>query len=164
MGSLTDVAAAFRTVQAAEAWRAHGDWVTAHPGALGSDVAARFAWAATVSSEQERDGRTVLRVARDRLDDVLRDRVLLLPSAAGPAPSATADPAALEAARAATLALTCLAGVLGAPAVSVPVLRVADGPVGLCLVGPRGRDLALLDLALIDLALAACPDHPGGRP
>ena len=49
--------------------------------------------------------------------------------------------------RGATLRLTCLAGVTGRPAVSAPLLRVAGGPVGLCLVGPRGSDLALVDLA-----------------
>ena len=49
--------------------------------------------------------------------------------------------------RGATLRLTCLAGITGRPAVSAPLLSVAGGPVGLCLVGPRGSDLALVDLA-----------------
>lgn len=34
---------AFRTVQAAEAWAAHGEWIEKHPGALGADIEARFA-------------------------------------------------------------------------------------------------------------------------
>ena len=37
---------AFRVVQAAEAWRAHGAWVTAHPDAAGPGVRERFAIAA----------------------------------------------------------------------------------------------------------------------
>src|SRR3712207_7967333 len=45
----------FRTVQAAEAWRSHGWWVQRHPGVLARDVADRFAWAATVDAETERD-------------------------------------------------------------------------------------------------------------
>ncbi|GAA2863333.1 hypothetical protein GCM10010472_20780 [Pseudonocardia halophobica] len=44
--------------------------------------------------------------------------------------------------------MTCLAGLAGAPAVSVPLLRTADGrPAGLCLVGAPGTDLDLLRLA-----------------
>ena len=45
--------------------------------------------------------------------------------------------------------LTCLAGLAGLPAVSMP-LRTADGlPRGACLVGPAGSDLALLRLAVL---------------
>ena len=48
--------------------------------------------------------------------------------------------------RAATLRLTCVAGLGGLPAVSVP-LTTSDGlPCGVCLVGPPRRDLDLLDL------------------
>ena len=35
----------------------------------------------------------------------------------------------------------------GRPAVSLPVLRVGAAPLGLCLVGARHGDLALVDLA-----------------
>ena len=50
--------------------------------------------------------------------------------------------------RMATMSLTCLAGLGGLPAVSVP-LRTGDGlPRGACLVGPAGSDLRLLDLAV----------------
>lgn len=78
--------------------------------------------------------------------------MLLLPSASSAAPPLGATPAEVDAVRSATLGLTCVAGVMGAPAVSAPVLEVplASGrsaPVGLCLVGPRGADLSLLDLA-----------------
>ena len=41
--------AAFRTVQAYEAWQQHGPWISAHPGGLGADVATRFAAAAAIT-------------------------------------------------------------------------------------------------------------------
>jgi amidase len=44
--------------------------------------------------------------------------------------------------------MTCLAGLAGAPAVSLPLLRSADClPAGLCLVGAPGTDISLLTLA-----------------
>ena len=58
--------AAFRTVQGHEAWAAHGAWVTAHPGALGPDVASRFATAATVSDDEAAAARAVVDEARCR--------------------------------------------------------------------------------------------------
>ncbi|MFW8746093.1 amidase, partial [Mesorhizobium japonicum] len=87
---------------------------------------------------------------RERLEALLEDRVLVLPAASSAAPALGSD---LEAARAATMRLTCIAGLTGRPGLSVPALRVpgpagGDAPVGLGLVGPRGSDLALVDLGV----------------
>jgi amidase len=41
--------------------------------------------------------------------------------------------------------MTCLAGIGGYPALSVPMFEAGGAPVGLCLVGPRHTDLALID-------------------
>jgi Asp-tRNA(Asn)/Glu-tRNA(Gln) amidotransferase A subunit family amidase len=139
---------AFRTLQAFEAWAAHGAWITAHPGALGADVGARFATAAQVIAVEADAARATVAEARARLREVLDGAVLVLPSSAGGAPARDASAAAVEAERAGTLRMTCLAGLAGAPAVSVPLLRAADGrPAGLCLVGAPGSDLDLLRLA-----------------
>ncbi|WP_165067940.1 AtzH-like domain-containing protein [Marisediminicola senii] len=135
----------FRTVQAAEAWAVHGAWVATHPGALGADIASRFAWASGFTAEDERAARTALETARAELEAALAGRTLLLPSASSAAPQATASAEENERTRARTLRLTCVAGILGAPGLSVPLLEVAEGPVGFCLVGPRGSDLALID-------------------
>ena len=142
-----DLFEAFRTVQAAEAWRTHGPWIERHPGALGADIASRFAWAAGFGPDAEAAARAVVEDARAELARRLDGRVLLLPAASSAAPQVTATAAENETTRARTLRLTCFAGILGAPALSVPLLDVAAGPVGLCLVGPRGSDLALIDLA-----------------
>lgn len=139
---------AFRTTQQAEAWRADGEWVTANPGTLAGDVAARFAAASGVTAQRER----AAIAERDRLaailDETLGDAVLLIPAAASAAPLLTATDDELEAARAATLGLTTIAGITGRPALSVPMLRVPGGPVGISLVGPRGSDLALIRMAI----------------
>jgi Asp-tRNA(Asn)/Glu-tRNA(Gln) amidotransferase A subunit family amidase len=139
--------AAFRTVQAAEAWRAHGGWVSSHPDALGADVAARFAWAATVSEGEEVKAREMLAGFRERADEALGDGVLVLPSTPTAAPLRTANAAELDTVRSATITMTCLASILGRPAVSAPVLESEGAPVGLSLVGPRGSDLDLVGRA-----------------
>ncbi|MGO4782931.1 AtzH-like domain-containing protein [Cryobacterium sp. W22_MBD10_FK3] len=146
VGDLAEALAIFRTVQAAEAWRANGAWVREHPGALGAAVASRFEAAAAVTAEEEAAARRALAAARTRLDAVLDGRILLLPSASSTAPPRHANPAAIDATRAATLSMTCLAGIGGYPALSVPLFEIGGAPLGLCLVGPRHSDLALIDV------------------
>jgi amidase len=152
LGDVAQLFELFRVLQAFEAWQSDGDWITAHPGELAADVAARFAFGSTISPRQAEEARVALGHERHRLESLLDGRVLLLPSASSAAPSLGATPAEVDAVRSATLGLTCVAGVLGAPAVSAPVLEVPItsgrcAPVGLCLVGPRGSDSSLLDLA-----------------
>ncbi|MGZ4542863.1 MAG: isochorismatase family protein [Ilumatobacteraceae bacterium] len=76
---------AFRAVQAWEAWQAHGAWVSAHPHALGLDVATRFAQASHVSDSDASAAREVVADARARLTELLLGAVLALPSTSGPA-------------------------------------------------------------------------------
>lgn len=143
----------FRTVQQAEAWRVHGPWITANPGALGDDVAARFELASRVTPQQEEDARFTLARLRGHLNGILGDRVLLVPSASSTAPSVFADADLIERTRQGTLRMTAVAGLTGRPALSAPLLSVPQAgallpaPVGLCLVGPRNSDLALIALA-----------------
>ncbi|MEZ0447038.1 AtzH-like domain-containing protein [Cellulomonas sp. ICMP 17802] len=148
VGPLDEWFEAFRVVQAAEAWRAHGTWIAAHPDALGAGVRERFAIAAEVTADQEAAARADV----DRLAAVIRavadEAVLVLPTTPGPAPARTASADELDRVRAATLRMTALAGIGGLPALSVPALHfpseLGPAPVGVCLVGPRGTDLSLV--------------------
>ena len=153
---------AFRTVQAYEAWQAHGAWINAHPGALGDDVLARFTAAAAVTESQAADGRAVIARARASLTGWLDGVVLVLPTAPGPAPARVAGAAEIDDVRGRTLRMSCLAPLAGAPAVSLP-LTGDVAPVGLCLVGGPGTDTALLALAA-DLDEPEGPDFPGRNP
>jgi Asp-tRNA(Asn)/Glu-tRNA(Gln) amidotransferase A subunit family amidase len=144
---LEDWFRAFRTVQAWQAWQAHGKWITRHPGALGQDVAARFAMASEADDAEAAAAGEVVAKARATLGDWLAGSVVVIPAASGPAPSRTAPGEQMEAARAATLRMTCLAGLAGAPAVSLPLLRGEGYPVGVCLLGAPDTDHQLLALA-----------------
>jgi amidase len=137
---------AFRTVQAHEAWQVHGAWITAHPGALGDDVMARFTAAAAVTGSQAAAARAVAARARADLTRWLDGAVLVLPTVPGPAPPRSAGAAEIDDVRGRTLRMCCLAPLAGAPAVSLP-LTGDVAPVGLCLVGAPGTDTALLSLA-----------------
>ena len=153
LGDAQEFFETFRTVQQSEAWRSHGAWITAHPGALGDDVAARFALAAAVTPAHEEAARANLARLRARLDDLLGGRVLLVPSASSTASSLTMDAVDTERTRHGTLKLTSIAGLTGRPALSAPLLRVPQPggrpslPVGLQLVGPHHSELALIALA-----------------
>jgi amidase len=148
LGDATAMFESFRITQAAEAWDSDGGWVTGHPDAVGPGARERFEFAATVTALQEAEARVALAAHRERLDAVLGTRVLLVPSASSAAPAIDATAETLDAVRGATLRLTVVAGITGRPALSIPALHVPE-PVGLCLVGPRGSDLALLDLAAL---------------
>jgi amidase len=138
--------AAFRAVQAAEAWDLHGGWITAHPGALGSDVEARFRYGATVSADDRRAGWALITESRARFLSALGDDTwLVLPASDGPAHPRDVTPEARDAWRQATLRLTVPASAFGLPSVSVP--SGAAPPEGVTLIGPPGSDQALLRAA-----------------
>ena len=151
LGDAQEFFETFRTVQQSEAWRSHGAWIEAHPGALGDDVAARFALAAAVTPAQEAAARANLARLRVKLDDLLGDRVLLVPSASSTAPSLTMDAVDVERTRQGTLKLTAIAGLTGRPALSAPLLSApqpgGSAPIGVSLVGPHHSELALIALA-----------------
>lgn len=134
---------AFVTGQAYQAWQAHGAWLETRLDTLGEAVRGRFEMARSVTREQAAEARAVLAQARTEILDVVGDRVLAYPSASSVAPAA-ADAAGV---RDDTMRLTCIAGIAGLPAVSIPVRTPTNLPAGLCLVAAPGRDRDLLALA-----------------
>ena len=75
------------------------------------------------------------------------DGVLMLPTMPGIALLVDAPEAEFEAFRARAISMLCIAGLAGLPQVSLPVGTVSGCPLGLSLIGPPGRDRALLALA-----------------
>lgn len=137
---------AFRQVQAAEAWRAHGDWIAAHPRALAVDVEDRFRFGAGVTPEEEATARAYLARRRAELLDLLADRDawLVLP-AGGPGHPRDLPPAGRDAWRRQTLRCAVPASAYGLPSISVP--SGAEPPAGIAVIAPPGHDHGLLALA-----------------
>ncbi|MDO5498117.1 MAG: amidase family protein [Propionibacteriaceae bacterium] len=135
-------------VQGFEAWQQHGDWLLAHPDALGAEIAGRFRTAAGITPQQYAEACAEADNARTAITALIGDDVLVVPSAAS-VPPRRATPGAYAAARLATLNLTAIASLAGLPAVSVP-LRTADAmPAGACLIGPPNSDRELVALATV---------------
>lgn len=170
---VTALLAAFRAVQAAEAWGLHGRWITANPGALSADVEARFRAGADVGADALRRATETIAGYRDRvLRAVTEDTWLALPAAAGPGHARDAAPEARDAWRQATLRRTVLASAFGLPSCVIPGAGSLDAwhpvpgarplnggrpPEGIALIGPPGADRALLTTVL-----AVAGPEPGG--
>jgi amidase len=138
---------AFRVLQGAEAWAAHGAWIEQARPRLGPMLDQRLRFIKTITEDQVAAAEDARRTIRERMDSLLGDdAVLILPSAAGVAPPIDASVAEHEAVRARVIGITCIASLAGLPQVSLPLARLPAGPVGLSLIPPRGRDALLLDL------------------
>jgi amidase len=138
----------FRTIQAYEAWQAHGAWIKATQPSFGPGVRERFAYAATVTREAAEAAQQQRRELIHPLLDSLGDGELLcLPTCPDVAPLRTTHEGSLEAFRNRLLELTAIAGLAGLPQVTIPVATVAGIPVGLSFIAPRGADRRLLSAA-----------------
>lgn len=138
-----DVTDAFAVTQAAQTWECHGEWVRANRPEFGPGVGARFERAERLTAEEITLAAKNVAEARARLLDLLDGAVMALPSAPGVAPE-LGRPSRV---RAATLRLTCLAPIAGAPALSVPVTLLDSCPLGLSLMAAPGGDESLFALA-----------------
>jgi amidase len=145
---LTEWQQLYRILQGHEAWATHGAWIESRDAELGPQTATRFEVSRRVTAaEFERAARKRAAVS-DRVRGIVgQDGVLMLPTMPGIALPVDAPEEDFEAFRARAIAMMCIAGLSGLPQVSLPVATVDGCPLGLSLVGPPGRDRALLALA-----------------
>jgi amidase len=145
----------FRKLQAVEAWREHGEWVTRHDDAVGAGTLQRFQFGSTVTPEIEQAERDRRQIFRQQFREFLGgDTVLALATVPGPAPLRSETTEGLLAYRERALHMLCLAGLSGLPQISLPVGTVEGAPFGLSLVGPADSDRALIRLGRAILAAA----------
>ncbi|MBV0882122.1 amidase [Noviherbaspirillum sp. L7-7A] len=139
---------AYITVSALEAWQTHGDWIATHEPYFSPAVAARFAAARDIAANTGAQALAQQAQIRAAVRALLgEDGVAVLPSAASVAPRLDASDAEVDAVRARTFRITCVAGLAGLPQVSLPFFSTTGLPVGISLLGPAGSDLALVELA-----------------
>ncbi|CUB03834.1 amidase [Marinomonas fungiae] len=137
----------FRTLQGAEIWQTHGDWITQNDPDFAPDIASRFEWTKTISADDVAQAKTQQAKFRAWLDEQLESAVLIVPTTPGRAPLLTMKDNELADYRNQLLELTAIAGLCGLPQLHLPVCDMDGAPCGLSLIGPRGSDLSLLALA-----------------
>jgi len=138
----------FRTLQGAEIWTNHGDWIKRAQPNFGPGVRERFEWASTVSADDVTAAKRRREMFAERVHNLLSDgSVLCLPTAPGIAPKRGASGDELNDFRARAMELLCTAGLAGLPQITLPLASLENCPLGLSLVGRRGSTLELLTLA-----------------
>ncbi len=137
----------FRTLQGAEVWAQHGEWVTRVKPNLGPGVRERVQWASTVTASDAAQAKTKREDIARHMDDLLANgAVLVLPTLPGIAPLRNTPAAALEEFRAHAMGLLCIAGLARLPQISLPLAMLDGCPLGLSLVAARGADTMLLGI------------------
>ena len=148
---LAEFSARFCVLQWAEIWSSIGGWIESHSPELGDGVASSMELARTVD-------RTLLPLANAHRVDITNGltrwlgdtRMLIYPTTPFCAPPLGMNPRR-DGANAEyyprTLSQTAIAGLAGLPEVSMPLLAVNGVPMGISLLGGRGRDTAVLAMA-----------------
>ncbi len=145
----------FRTIQAYEAWQAHGSFIETHRPTLGEGIRERFEWARTVSlAAYEAALRERQAIARHVRSLVPPDTALVLPTVPSVAPILGRRGEELEAYRVRAISMTCPAGLAGLPQLTLPIGSVDGLPFGISLLGWPNADLSLLETAKTLLAVA----------
>ncbi|MBP1806275.1 amidase [Rubellimicrobium aerolatum] len=145
----------------AEAAAVHADALALAPDSYGPQVRARLVQAAAIPAHAYLRAQQIRRVAHDRLTAEAFGRVdlLLLPTLADTPPQAAlldvGDGPGVDSVVAGLTRLTRPASFLGLPALSLPIARLADGPLSVQVIGPAWADDRVAALALtIETALA----------
>ncbi|HET7715591.1 MAG TPA: amidase family protein, partial [Bauldia sp.] len=138
----------FRLTQGFEAWKVHGPWITKRKPQLMPAIAGRFEAASRVTEAEYRDAAAKRERIRARVTGLLGDDgVILLPTLPTIAPRLDDSEQAFEAFRARALSILCISGLAGVPQISLPMATMDGCPLGLSLIGPPGRDRALIEFA-----------------
>ncbi|MCV2401938.1 amidase [Marinomonas sp. C2222] len=137
----------FRTLQGAEIWQQHGQWIDDVAPVFADDIALRFEWCRTISEGE-------VKAAQKRRDDftnwiesTLKDRILIIPTTPGLSPLFDTNDQDLALYRNRLMNLTAISGLAGLPQLHLPVCELSGAPCGLSLVGARGTDLQLIQYA-----------------
>jgi amidase len=140
--------ALYRTLQGYAAWQEHGPWITSRKPKLGAQTAVRFKVSSEVTAAENEAAKKRRAEVRERVRGILgEDGILILPTMPGAALPVAGPEEEFERFRARAISMLCVAGLAGLPQVSLPLAGVHGAPLGLSLIGPAGRDRALLAAA-----------------
>lgn len=136
-------------IQGREAWATFGEWIDRHNPRFGFEVADNFLRGTRIDDAALNTAKVFRAERRTELAQLLEPQtVICLPTAPFPAPLAGQPRSVMWQRRVPVIMLTCIAGMIGAPQVSIPVSKVNGLPVGLSLLAKPGGDDIILSLAL----------------
>lgn len=149
----------FRTLQGAEIWQEHGEWVTNAQPVMAPDILSRFQLSETITQTQVNECQTQRDAFTAWLENELKDSVLIIPTTPGLSPLFTASDEDLATYRNQLMNLTAIAGLSGLPQLHLPVCELTvDGkgaPCGVSLIGSKGSDLSLIAFAKVLLGVGS---------
>jgi Asp-tRNA(Asn)/Glu-tRNA(Gln) amidotransferase A subunit family amidase len=137
----------FRTLQGAQIWQEHGEWITEAQPEFAPDIQLRFEWCATISADEVVTAKQQRKDFTDWIQGELKDSVLIIPTTPGLSPLFTASADDLATYRNQLMDMTAIAGLAGLPQLHLPVCELDGAPCGLSLIGSKGSDLALIEFA-----------------
>lgn len=141
-------AVAHRTMQGAEIWAQHGEWVRRRGQALAPFIRERFAAISKLNPVDIRKADRARHDARSEMSTVLGEKgVLIVPTTPGIAPALNSTATELVDIRERSHQLLAPAGLAGLPQVTLPWITVDSAPVGLSVIGARGFDRQVLRAA-----------------
>lgn len=145
---MDDMYWAFRHIQGKEVWDTWGDFIKRHAPTMGSAVAQRMNWSATVTQSQWLDACTYRQSFTAHIEQLLGDDgVFVLPTMPDIAPLKTDSDDAIEDYRNRSIRMLCVSGLSGVAQISLPLASRDGAPLGISLMGPRGSDRSLVALA-----------------
>jgi amidase len=147
--ALDQWASAFRVLQGAEIAQQHGLWAAAHIDSFGADIAARMNSAMQITSDAVSAAQRTRVAAIHQLAQVFAQprTYFLLPTVPCVAPRFDAPADVVDATRARSLQMLCIAGLAGLPQVSMPWTAFDGAPLGLSIIGARGDDSSVAAVA-----------------
>lgn len=145
---IDDCVRSFSIVRSREAWANYGSWIESLNPRLSPSVMQRLIEGKTVSAGDEHQAREVIAKETDFLEEYIDTAgALLLPTTRNFPPLRSASQVELDENRKLNIRLTIIATVAGLPQVTLPVEISPGVSLGISLIGPRGRDLDLLEFA-----------------
>jgi len=135
-------------LQSREAWVTFADWIDQTNPRLSFEVAAAFVRGMGVDDAALEAANRFRSERRAETDMLFPDAtVVCLPTTPFPAPLRGQPRSSMASLRARMLTLTCIAGTLGCPQISLPVAELDGRPLGLSILAAPGSDAMLLALA-----------------
>lgn len=136
---------AYRVLQGWEAWQMQGERIERDGLRLGPDVAARFAYARSITAEQAAHALALRHTFTAWITELCGDdAVLILPTQPDIAPLRGTPAAEIEVYRNRATHLMGLTPLCGFPQVSLPFAGRLGAPLGLSLLSPAGTDRSLV--------------------